>query len=293
MKILIAYDGSDCAEAALADLKRAGLPKNAEALVISISENWLPTPRSLGGVDTHYAGEWPGPLEKAELMVTHALELIRAAFPHWAVTGEAQPGSPATVVIEKADAWQPDLIVLGSRGRSGLSRLILGSVSTKVLTEARCSVRVARGRVRQAETPVRLIIGVDGSLGAEAAVRSVSHRIWPQGSAACVFAASFPAPEIIGSQMPGSLREWVIQERERVRRMVESSARDLAAAGLVASPLIKEGDPKQLLCDEAERWGADCIFVGAKNLSRIDRFLLGSVSAAVAARAHCSVEVVR
>jgi nucleotide-binding universal stress UspA family protein len=62
---------------------------------------------------------------------------------------------------------------------------------------------------------------------------------------------------------------------------------------LVASPLIKEGDPKQLLCDEAERWGADCIFVGAKNLSRIDRFLLGSVSAAVAARAHCSVEVVR
>jgi nucleotide-binding universal stress UspA family protein len=56
---------------------------------------------------------------------------------------------------------------------------------------------------------------------------------------------------------------------------------------------MKEGDPKHVLLDEAEQWGADCLFVGARGLSRIERFLLGSVSAAVAARAQCSVEVVR
>ena len=56
----------------------------------------------------------------------------------------------------------------------------------------------------------------------------------------------------------------------------------------------KEEEPKRLLIAEAESWGADCIFVGARGgMGRIDRFLLGSVSSAVAARAHCSVEVAR
>ena len=58
--------------------------------------------------------------------------------------------------------------------------------------------------------------------------------------------------------------------------------------------MVKEGDPKRELCKAAEEWGADCIFVGSAGFSnRFERFVLGSVSAAVAARAHCSVEVVR
>jgi nucleotide-binding universal stress UspA family protein len=56
---------------------------------------------------------------------------------------------------------------------------------------------------------------------------------------------------------------------------------------------VKEEDPKRLLISEAESWGADCIFVGAKGMGRVERFLTGSVSSAVAARAHCSVEVAR
>ncbi|MBO0799053.1 MAG: universal stress protein, partial [Blastocatellia bacterium] len=50
---------------------------------------------------------------------------------------------------------------------------------------------------------------------------------------------------------------------------------------------------KRLLVSEAESWGADCVFVGARGLGRAGRFLIGSVSSSVAARAHCSVEVVR
>jgi nucleotide-binding universal stress UspA family protein len=67
----------------------------------------------------------------------------------------------------------------------------------------------------------------------------------------------------------------------------------LRAAGLAVSCRVTEEDPKRLLPAEAQAWGADCIFLGARGLRGIERFLLGSVSAAVAARAHCSVEVVR
>jgi nucleotide-binding universal stress UspA family protein len=56
---------------------------------------------------------------------------------------------------------------------------------------------------------------------------------------------------------------------------------------------VFEGDPKTVLLTEAERWQADAIVLGSRGLSGMDRFLLGSVSAAVVARAHCSVEIIR
>jgi nucleotide-binding universal stress UspA family protein len=62
---------------------------------------------------------------------------------------------------------------------------------------------------------------------------------------------------------------------------------------VTAEAVLLDGDANRELVREAQRWGADCIFLGAKGHSRRERFLLGSVSAAVAARAHCSVEIVR
>jgi len=47
MKILVAYDGSECADAALDDLRRAGLPSDAQVKVLSVVENWLPPPSAL------------------------------------------------------------------------------------------------------------------------------------------------------------------------------------------------------------------------------------------------------
>jgi nucleotide-binding universal stress UspA family protein len=67
----------------------------------------------------------------------------------------------------------------------------------------------------------------------------------------------------------------------------------LQKAGLEVSSVFAEMDPKQLLVEEAEKWGAACILVGARGLGRWKRLLLGSVSTAIAARSHCSVEVVR
>jgi nucleotide-binding universal stress UspA family protein len=80
---------------------------------------------------------------------------------------------------------------------------------------------------------------------------------------------------------------------EYTEEIVESAGTQLKAAGLVATAIIKVEEPKRLLLSEAERWNADCIFVGARGLSRLRRLLFGSVSMAVVTRAQCSVEVVR
>ena len=79
----------------------------------------------------------------------------------------------------------------------------------------------------------------------------------------------------------------------RIKTWIEAEARDLRAAGFQAATIIKAEEPKRLLLDEAEHWKPDCIFIGARGLGRLERLRLGSVSSAIAARAHCSVEVVR
>ena len=65
----------------------------------------------------------------------------------------------------------------------------------------------------------------------------------------------------------------------------------MQAAGLATSVVMKEEEPKRLLLSEAETWGADCIFVGARGMGSLERLLIGSISSTVAARAHCSVEI--
>jgi nucleotide-binding universal stress UspA family protein len=93
--------------------------------------------------------------------------------------------------------------------------------------------------------------------------------------------------------MVNPITEWIIEEKARIKKMIDEAVVRLTAAELKTDVVVKEEEPKRLLVAEAESWGADCIFVGARGMGRIERFLLGSVSSAVAARAHCSVEVVR
>jgi nucleotide-binding universal stress UspA family protein len=80
---------------------------------------------------------------------------------------------------------------------------------------------------------------------------------------------------------------------DRVRDVFAAAAEKLRSAGLHTEILVRRGNPADEILQEAHTWDADCIFLGAKGTRGIDRLLLGSVSSAVAARAHCSVEVVR
>jgi nucleotide-binding universal stress UspA family protein len=297
MRILIAYDGSSGADAVLADLQRAGFPNDVEAIVISVADVCL-WPMSNPDADSTIP-ELPGvekahrqalqAVEEARALATEASARLRDRFPGWRVSAESRGDSPAWAIIQKADQWKTDLVIVGSHGRSALGNLFLGSVSQKVIAETACSVRVARANANRSGLAVRSVIGVDGSAGADTAVRAVAQRLWPTGSEVRLVAALDP--------MIATALQWVeggaLDERAWMSKRVESSVERLQTSGLTITTVIKEGDPKRILIDEAKQWGADCIFVGARGLRGIGRFLLGSVSAAVVARAHCSVEVVR
>jgi len=293
MKILIGYDGSPQAEAALADLHRAGLPRRAEAMVLSVAEEWMPAPASLGGVTTSFPKLESEAEREALELAGSAKAVLETLFPDWQVQAEAVTGSPGNMLLWKAGEWKPDLIVVGSQGSTALGRFFFGSVSQKVLHQANCSVRIARPNRNSAGAPVRLIVGVDGSPDSDAAVRAITTRHWPEGSEVCVVSGMIVPPPMASEQLVFEIEKWIADEKTRVAEAVEAAVRKLQGIGLATSSVVREEEPKSLLCAEAESRDADCIFVGTTGMGRIERALIGSVSSAVAVRAHCSVEIVR
>ena len=296
MKVLIAYDGSDCANGAIEDLSRAGLADDTEATILTVTETWLTKDfENESFVETI---GWTG-AENIKLMRGAALEKVaeggklaedasrrvRLKFPSWQVRHKAVGGFPEREIVAEADESKPDLIVIGSHGRGGVGRFVLGSVSLKVLSEAACSVRVARrspARAEDDDSPLRIVIAIDGSLGSLIAVESVANRQWlPETSVRLISAVESLPFSILLAEMP------------KVEELRECAADKLKSKGLHVSTVVQFGRAKSVIVEEAEKWGADAIFIGAKGHRMMERVLLGSVSHAVAARAHCSVEVVR
>jgi len=308
MKILIGHDGSECANEALEDLQRAGLGTEVEALVMTVADVFVPEP-SYGEVETTPPVYMPAAIKRAHERAQHKLEVaadlakrisehIKSVFPTWRISSAAEADSPAWALIRKADQWKPDLIVMGARGHSVFGgRLILGSISQRVLYEARCSVRIARSSDNEPDKPVRLLIGVDSSTDSNAAVDAVCNRHWPKGTEVGLLAVVDTVMPLTSNPSEPSAMKWIEVADEnnwdQVREIFEPAAQRIRDMGIHAEVLIRRGNPADQILDEADTWGAECIFVGAKGTRGIERLLLGSVSSAVSSRARCSVEVVR
>lgn len=296
MKVLIAYDGSECADSAIDDLSRAGLPDDTEVLILTASETWLPKDfENESFVETI---GWTG-AENIKQMHQAAIEKVaeggklaedasrrvRQKFPAWQVRHKAVGGFPEQEIASEANESKPDLIVVGSHGRGGLGRFVLGSVSLKVLSEAACSVRVARrspARAEDDDSPLRLVVAIDGSPDSLNAVETLMNRQWLPDTAIRIVSAVESLPfSVLLSEMP------------KTEGLRETAAAKLKGRGLHVSTVVQFGRAKDVIIEEAEKWGADSIYIGAKGHRMMERVLLGSVSYAVAARAQCSVEVVR
>jgi nucleotide-binding universal stress UspA family protein len=313
MRILIAYDDSSFARAAIDDLKRAGLPQDGRALVVSVIEIFLPMaalpidPIAVSTASHRVAATLVQARAETEQAIeeasTHAREGVRRVhrlFPHWEVSMHPVAGTPAQAILRKAENWRADMIVLGSHGRSALGRLVLGSVSIQVASESSRTVRVARHVVSKGDGPVRVIVGVDGSIGAEAAVHAVASRRWPQGTEVRVIAVDDTVRPTGTLKSVPTAAEWISgsndEQLAKMRAMVDRAADDFLDAGLLVSSRSATGSPRDVLNGEASTWEADCIFVGARGVMT-DRSNahagLGSVATALVSSAPCSVEITR
>jgi nucleotide-binding universal stress UspA family protein len=307
MKILIAYDGSECSEAAIRDLQRAGLPDTGVMVVLSVAElapdaqtvpYYAPGMEGFGSASSYdVAGLIERTRARQNEIVQRGVQRLRDAFPRgWSIQPQVVTSSAQRGIIEKADDWKPDLIVVGSHNASTIGRMFMGSVSHSVLTHARCSVRVGRDNSQTDDRAPRILIAVDGSVESAHAVHVAADRKWPEGTHARVVCVIDSAMQTAGPATHAFAAEWMKLATPEVTpwtKAVGQAVVDLKRSGLTTNSLICEGHPKQKILAEADEWGATSIFLGARGLGRVSRLLLGSVSLAVASRANCSVEVVR
>lgn len=144
MKILLAIDGSECSRAAVNEVARRPWPADSQVKVISIVEPPAPLvsePYMGGGV---YFEEVERVMRKESgESVEQASAKLRAAG-GLQVSTEVLTGSPKRTIVEAAEAWGADLIVVGSHGYRSWERMLLGSVSQAVAAHAECSVEIVR-----------------------------------------------------------------------------------------------------------------------------------------------------
>ncbi len=141
MNILLPIDGSECSEAAIQQLIQMRVPDAQVRLMHALEpfpviEGWVYTP------------EWNGMLEEqrkdAEEFLARAAQTLRDA--KFAVTTSLEIGNPKSLILDEAAKWPADLVVIGSHGRKGLDRFLLGSVAEGVARHAPCSVWIVRRR---------------------------------------------------------------------------------------------------------------------------------------------------
>ena len=155
MKILLATDGSVHSNAAVEEIANRPFPDGTEVLILSVYENTsfiVSESAVMGGLAGGY--EEAGNIARAltEKSVKIASEIIREKNPGLSISTKVIMDFPKEAILKEAEAFDADLIVVGSHGQSALSRFMLGSVSQAVALHANCSVLIVRKRSLQDET---------------------------------------------------------------------------------------------------------------------------------------------
>lgn len=154
MKVLLAIDGSPCSAAALAEIGKRPWPAGTEFKIVTAYElPIMPSPEAWMISPDYTESLQQAVLTQAQLTIETARERLNKLLGHsFKVTSEVMAGSPRNAILELAESWNADLIVVGSHGYRAWERFLLGSVSQAVVSHAKCSVEVVRCKDNAPET---------------------------------------------------------------------------------------------------------------------------------------------
>lgn len=149
MKILLAIDGSDCSQAAVAALIAQYKPENTEVSILHVVESGKLIPVTYGfGAGPVFVENYAAIAQQwradGETLVARTAQRLQSAG--FKTSTSVQEGDARQEILDCAKKWQPDVILVGSHGWHGLDRLLLGSVSEAIARHAACSVEIVRGK---------------------------------------------------------------------------------------------------------------------------------------------------
>lgn len=207
-------------------------------------------------------------------------------------------GPPDEVLAAAALEQAAELIVLGSHGHTGITRMLLGSVASATIRHATCDVLVCRGPAARAPFQ-RPLVGTDFSPAAAKAIAHVAQVSAPGATIEVVHAWQLPAGSW-GANLLGQARFPWSTVRNAVLASAKAQADKLTAAFADQRASLRhqvhvelvQGPPASVITHAAEKNGHDVIAVGAHGHRGVRRLLLGSVAESTVRHSPCSVLVV-
>jgi nucleotide-binding universal stress UspA family protein len=310
MKILLAIDGSETAQAAVNCLMRFPFPSESEVTVLTVVDKTIFQREDVSDLND----EQQHALKKTESSVQQAAEELlareagRLRDAGWSESSELRVGHPAEEIVRAAGQLQTDCIVVGSHGMGGIKRFLLGSVSDHVLQYAPCSVLIVKKpgfTAPESDTQpaaaagcepggsLRMLLAYDDSGPSRNAVEFCTSL--PLDKQAEVTALTVLPMVTLYRQDIRQQLSWLWQEKKKqARTTLDKVAKDLARVTPNVEVHLREAaDVSDEILHAAKEDGSDLIVLGHKGKGAIKKFLLGSVTMRIAHHADCSVLAIR
>jgi len=298
MKLLLAVDDSVHSERAVEALCHINWLKGSELSILNVvkpMEYLLPF-----GTGTEDTEGKEIELTKARSAWLDALsDKIEAKLPELKVTHKVKFGDTRFVIINTAVAEEVDLIVMGSQGRTGVERFILGSVSCGVVEYAPCPVLIIKGEPSTWGDFERVFVAFDGSAYSHDAVDWIRDRTWAPGTKVHIV-MTLPEFDTADAQNVSQVESGVLKAQwtiinSKAAEMLKEAAEEIGATvgkENVTTEAIP-GDPRKQLLKSATKFGAEIIIMGSRGRTGLTKFLLGSVSLHLANHSPIPIVVVR
>jgi nucleotide-binding universal stress UspA family protein len=270
MKVLYASDGGRPAIDALALFQLLAAPDKADVTAVTVV-----------GAGTADAVEDVTSSTDADVLDSALKSLQGAGF---AAEKRVLQGQPGRAILNQIDVGGFELVVVGAGNRSRLGRLLMGSVSTKLVHASPVSVMIVR-RLLDVGSDISVLVGADGSEHADRALEQLIALFDPSSCRVHVLAVaehlmpqlSFPIPRAgyaTSAPTPEQEQEWTAAAQSSAT----TAAKKLESAGFRTEANAVLGAPAARVLDEADRVHADLVVVGSRGLAAVDTASLGSVS---------------
>jgi nucleotide-binding universal stress UspA family protein len=288
-QIVLALDGSEHSQAGMNLIADLPLPPGSQLTALTVY--------STGG-----------PAVSIALQASFR-QKVRAIFKDRELMIDTQvlEGHPAEALIDYADSHNPDLIVMGAKGLRATLGILLGGIAQQVVEYAHWPILVVRAPYNGLQ---RILFVNDGSVHSQQAEAFLGSfplpeevdlrvlHILPPPPSQDLLAQAWPLGPEMQVPMPPNLaqenREWLAEEEKQGQAIVDRSIHMLSSKGLKqVKGEVRRGDAATVVLDYAREHAINLIVAGSRGLSRIQGWLLGSVSRKLVHYAECSVLIVK
>ena len=298
MKILLATDGSDNADAALDFLLQFPFPEHCAITLLNVIDGHLFVDPDAVELDRkqHDALRYSGETLREEVNQYLDSQAARVTRDGWAVTTMVRTGSVSDEILMAAGELQVDLVVVGAHGLSESRYFLLGSVATTVLEYAPCSVLIVKETTAEAQ-PVagdwRVLLAYDNSEPASKALTLCSSLPFSEQDE--VIVVSVITQVTAFRQDIRQLMNPISQQKKIATRAALDSAVVTLKGSVtnVTSRMLEGSNSAHEIIKASTASGCNLIMLGNKGKKALQRLLLGSMTGNVARHAPCSVWVIR